>query len=99
MNFNLSSLLIQDGKFLDRVYPDAKSMHPDAATVLQVLHVESIIQPSRDTLQSPIPTSEAAAEADMVVGRLLRLAILQDPSQAKVSPVISALKAEKNGMP
>jgi hypothetical protein len=26
------------------VYPDAKSLHADAATIVQVLHVESIIQ-------------------------------------------------------
>ncbi len=26
------------------MYPDAKSLHADAATIVQVLHVESIIQ-------------------------------------------------------
>jgi hypothetical protein len=77
-------LHLQDTKFFERVYPDAKSVHPDAATIIQVLHVESIIQPSRDTFQTQLPTSQAATETDMVMGRLLRLAILQDPGQAKV---------------
>ena len=39
----------------------------------------------RESLQTPLPpASPAASETDTVMGRLLRLAILQDPAQAKV---------------
>ncbi len=44
MQINLNFYQLQDAKLFERVYPDAKSLHADAATIVQVLHVESIIQ-------------------------------------------------------
>ena len=80
---NLTSALQQDGQLFDRVYPDPRSIQMDAATIVQVLQVESIIPPNRETLQKTIPISQVATENDLVIGRLLRLAVVQDPSLPK----------------
>ncbi len=43
----------------------------------------------KESLQTPLPpASPAASDTDTVMGRLLRLAILQDPTQAKVRVVV-----------
>ncbi|XP_023332658.1 serine/threonine-protein kinase SMG1 [Eurytemora carolleeae] len=80
---NLTSALQADSTLFEKVYPDPKSVKLDAATITQVLQMESIIPPNRETLQKTIPLAEVASENDLVIGRLLRLSVLQDPSLSK----------------
>ena len=80
---NLSYWLRDDSGLLESVYPEMKSSKSDLATLTQILHMESITPGSRDSLQKPIPVSNTSTETDLVLGRLLRLAVIQEPGLAK----------------
>ena len=80
---NLSDWLRDDSGLLESVYPEMKSSKSDLATLTQILHMESVTPGSRDSLQKPIPVSSTSTDTDLVLGRLLRLAVIQDPGLAK----------------
>ena len=80
---NLTGWLKDDSELFESVYPEMKSSKSDMVTVTQILHLESVTPGSRDSLQKPIPISTTSTETDLVLGRLLRLAVIQDPGLAK----------------
>ena len=74
---NLTTWLKEDNSLLERVYPEMTSSTSDLATLTQVLHMESSSPGSRDSLQKPIPISNTSTETDLILGKLLRLAVIQ----------------------
>ena len=58
-------------------YPEMMSNTSDLATLTQVLHMEAHTQGTRDSVQKHIPVSSSATDNDLVLGRLLRLAVIQ----------------------
>merc|ERR1719320_1713051 len=80
---NLTQWLREDSKLLESVYPEMKSNKSDLATLTQILHLETVTGGTRDSLQKPIPVSLTSTDTDIVLGRLLRLAVIQDPGLAK----------------
>ena len=80
---NLSHWLKEDSKSFESVYPEMESSRSDIATLTQLLQMESMTQGTKDSLQKQIPVSHATTETDLVLGKLLRLAVIQDPGFAK----------------
>ena len=80
---NLANWLKEDSSLFESVYPEMKSSKSDLATLTQILHLESVTPGSRDSLQKPIPVTASSSDTDLVLGRLLRLAVIQDPGLAK----------------
>jgi len=80
---NLAQWLKEDPRLLESVYPEMKSNKSDLATLTQILHLETVTGGTRDSLQKPIPVSTTSSDTDLVLGRLLRLAVIQDPGLAK----------------
>ena len=81
---NMTIWLKEDTSLFESVYPEMKSSQSDLATLTQVLQLESMTQGNRDSLQKPIPVTSSSSETDLVLGRLLRLAVIQEPSLAKL---------------
>ncbi len=77
----LSRWLREDSALLDRVYPEADaSDFGGGSTVAHVLQLEQSLAGVLDFL----PLMETATDSEMVVGRLLRLAVVQSPDMAKL---------------
>ena len=74
---NLAEWLREDTNLLESVYPEMKSSKSDHATLTAILHMESVTVGSRESLQKTIPVSRTSTETDLLLGRLLRLAIIQ----------------------
>ena len=75
---NLESWLCEEKGLFESVYPEMKGPSSDLATLTQVLALEAVTPGSRDTLAKPLPLSASGSDLDLVVGRLLRLAVLQE---------------------
>ena len=73
----LTTWLKDDNKLFESVYPEMMSNTSDLATLTQVLHMEAHTQGTRDSVQKHIPVSSSATDNDLVLGRLLRLAVIQ----------------------
>ena len=80
---NLVNWLKEDSNLFESVYPEMKSTKSDLATLNQVLCLESVTPGSRESLLKPIPVTSTSSETDLVLGRLLRLAVIQEPRLAK----------------
>ena len=74
---NMTEWLREDNNLLENVYPEMKSSKSDHATLTAILHMESVTPGSRESLQKTIPVSTTSTETDLLLGRLLRLAIIQ----------------------
>ena len=80
---NLAGWLKEDSKVFESVYPEMKSGISDLATLTQILHLESVTPGFRESLAKTIPVSLASTDLDLVLGRLLRLAVIQQPGLSK----------------
>ena len=80
---NLVDWLKEDSNLFESVYPEMKSTKSDLATLNQVLCLESVTPGSRESFLKPIPVTSTSSETDLVLGRLLRLAVIQEPRLAK----------------
>ena len=80
---NLANWLCEEKGLFESVYPEMKGPSSDLATLTQVLALEAVTPGSRDTLAKPLPLSATGSDQDLVVGRLLRLAVLQEPTLGK----------------
>ncbi len=79
---SLSRWLREDLALLDKVYPEAvtSSGSGGGATVAHVLQLEQNLTGVLDFL----PLVDSATDSEIVVGRLLRLAVVQSPDLAKL---------------
>ena len=80
---NLSNWLCDEKGLFESVYPEMKGPSSDLATLTQVLALEAITPGTRDTLAKPLPIATTGSDLDLVIGRLLRLAVLQEPTLGK----------------
>ena len=82
---NLATWLREEKGLLESVYPEMKSSSSDMATLAQVLGLESVTAGTRESLVQPLPLTTAATstDLDLVTGRLLRLAVVQEPGLGK----------------
>jgi hypothetical protein len=75
---NMANWFRNNPRLLEDVYPDAVTSTPTISNVLEF--EQTMMSNELDFL----PSSEFATDVDMVIGRLLRLSILQSPQVAKL---------------
>eukprot|EP00094_Tigriopus_californicus_P005418 TCALIF_05224-PA protein Name:"Similar to Smg1 Serine/threonine-protein kinase SMG1 (Mus musculus)" AED:0.14 eAED:0.15 QI:0/0.66/0.5/1/0/0/4/861/3250 len=77
---NMAQWFLNDPTLLDKVFPDMPLNTLDGITLIHVLNLEQRAAGALDFL----PMVEEAGDSDMVIGRLLRLAVVQSPQLGKI---------------
>lgn len=77
---NMAQWFLNDPSLLDKVFPDMPLNTLDGITLIHVLNLEQRAAGALDFL----PMVEEAGDSDMVIGRLLRLAVVQSPQLGKI---------------
>ena len=76
----LAKWLRRDAALLDSIYPDVVSSTPDAISLSQILAYQPV---STEVEEHSLLVPEAATDSDMVIGRLLKMAVAYAPEMAK----------------